>query len=150
MSTISTGTNTSNQMTINRDVSKIFVGRNRYSENQYVNNATYNPIALVAGTVMGRVTATGRLVALQSTAVDGSQVPVGILAHDLSVDAGGIVAATIATEGDVVQDMIVFVKPGDGLDTAVTVGVSRRLKDLIHQMGLNIVGGTDQTGYDNQ
>ncbi len=42
---------------------------------------------LAAGTVVGRVTASGKLVESEQDAVNGSQNPIGVLLHD--VDASG-------------------------------------------------------------
>ena len=43
---------------------------------------------LTRGAILGRVTATGVLTLSVETATDGSQVPVGALAHDIDASAG--------------------------------------------------------------
>lgn len=43
---------------------------------------------LARGAVLGRVTATGKLVASVQTATDGSQEPVAVLVHDIDASAG--------------------------------------------------------------
>lgn len=42
---------------------------------------------IVRGTVVGRITATGLLTECDSAATDGSQLPLGILAHDVDATA---------------------------------------------------------------
>jgi len=44
---------------------------------------------LVRGTVVGRITATGLLTESDSGAADGSQLPLGILVHDIDASAAG-------------------------------------------------------------
>jgi len=42
---------------------------------------------LVRGTVVGRITASGKITACNNAAVDGSEVPVGIVVHDVDATA---------------------------------------------------------------
>lgn len=144
-----TGTNTASQLTMNTDISKIFVFENRYQKKQYVNNSSYDPKVLAAGTVMGRVAATGVLVPFASNASDGSQFVVGILAQDLSIEASDTVQATICVSGDVVKNKLVFDRPGDALETVVS---SRRVEDKIgaETVGIILVESTEMTDFDNQ
>lgn len=114
---------------------------------QYINNSTYDPIVLKAGTLVGRITATNVLAPLVSTASDGSQLPVGVLANDLTIAAGATVTTTICDQGDIAAEKILFVKPGDGLETVVS---GRRLKDHVHSQGIQLVYGTEMTQNDNQ
>lgn len=146
-----TGTNTSNQLTVNTDTSKIFIWNNRYDATNYVNNSYYDPITLVAGTVMGRVAATQVLIPCEAGASDGSQYPIGILAHDLEVDSGDTVSATICVSGDVAEEKVVFFNSdatGMSLDTVVS---DRSMRDRIaaDTIGINLVAGTEMTAYDN-
>lgn len=148
MSSQSTSTNTSNQLTTKTDISKIFVGGNRYEDAEY-NNSGYDTESLVAGTVMGRVHATGKIKPLRSDNGDGSQIPVGILAEDKDVEAGDTVELTFCVAGDVVSGKLVFEKSGDTLDTVVS---SRRLRDRIgaDTVGIKLVGADELTDYDNE
>lgn len=141
--------NTGQQIIVNFDVSKVFVRNNRYQKDNYVNNSGYDPITLYQGTVMGRVHATNVIVPLTSTASDGSQFPVGVLANEvLIVDGGDSVNAFLCDMGDVVAEKLIFAKPGDGLETVVS---SRRLKDHLAAQGIKIVNGTiEMTRNDNQ
>lgn len=140
--------NGSNQLFVGTDVSKIFLRGIKTNTDLYVNNSSYDPIELKAGTVMGRIGSTDILVPVTSTASDGSQNVLGILMNDLKIASGASVNACICVAGDVVADKLVFVKPGDGLDTPVS---NRRFKDKIQgeTVGINIVYLTENTRYDN-
>lgn len=149
MSSYSIALNNGQQIIVNYDVSKIFIRNNRFQKGNYVNNSTYDPIILLAGTVLGRVAATDKLVPLQSNASDGSQFPVGILANEsIEIDGGDSEEVFMCDMGDVVKEKLIFVRPGDGCDTVVS---SRRLKDWIELQGIKIVfGSIEMTRQDNQ
>ncbi len=139
--------NTGQQAIINTDLSKIFILNNRYKKDVYVNNSTYDPITLLAGTVMGRVTATNIFVPFRAAASDGSQYPVGVLAQDIILAGGATENATICTFGDVAQEKLLFQTSGDGIHS---IAASRRVEDWLRAQGINPVVGTEMTGYDNQ
>lgn len=142
--------NTGQQATINTNLAKTFGWNIRTEYDNYVNNSTYDPITLKAGTLMGRIHATDVLVPLKSDANDGSQFPQGLLLEDMIIDGGDTVKCAIVVSGDVMSDRILFVKPGDGLETVVS---SRRLKDRIQAdtVGIKIVfNTTEMSGLDNQ
>lgn len=149
MSSQSIALNTGQQAIIHTDLSRIFVRENRYEYGNYVNNSTYNPITLLAGTLMGRISASGILVPLKSDAGDGSQFPVGILAKDMIIDSGANDEAPICVAGDVVKDKVIFTKIGDAMETVVS---SRRLSDRIaaDTVGIKLVSNTEMSAYDNQ
>lgn len=136
----------SNQAIIKTDVAKIFVRDNRYQKGNHLNNGNYNPLVLVAGTVMGRIGTTGYLVPLFTLANDGSQFPVGILAHDVSIASGVTKEITIVDFGDVVADQVVFYYSGQNLDSVVS---SRRVKDYLQAQGIKLITATELTQYDN-
>lgn len=139
---------TDNQLIMNQDVSKIFLGfTNRYQKDNELNNSTYDPLVLPAGTIMGRIHATGNLAPLNAAASDGSQFPVGILAHDVSIDAGETIKVTVCDFGDIAADKVVFLYSGQGLETVVS---SRRMRDHLQAQGLKLITSTEHTGYDNQ
>lgn len=71
--------------------------------------------ALVRGTLLGKITATGKYIKCDSAAVDGSQAPLAILAEDADA-TGGDVQAVIYLSGAFNQDAVVF----GGADTAAT------------------------------
>lgn len=62
---------------------------------------------LTAGSVLGRVTASGELIESVATANDGSEQPVGILVH--AVDAsGGALGCQMYVSGDLNADLITW------------------------------------------
>jgi hypothetical protein len=147
MSTNSIVLNNGQELFVNFDVSKIFIWGNRYENAPYI-NSTYNDVTLLAGTLMGRVSANGYIKPLTSGASDGSQFPVGILANDVVVVAGSLVSLPICNDGDVREDLVIF-QSGDNMDTVVS---SRRLRDRISSdtVGIRLVPNTEMTGVDNQ
>lgn len=139
--------NTGQQAIIHTNTSKIFVGRNRYEKANYT-NSTYDPIELVVGTLMGRVSASGLIKPLASGASDGSQFPVGVLAETKTVDDGATEELYFCVEGDVVADQLIF----NGSDTLETVVSSRRLRDRIgaDTVGIKLITqNTEMSEYDN-
>ncbi len=147
MSTNNQVLNTGQQAITNYDVSKIFIGNNRY-ENALYNNSSYDSVTLRAGMLMGRISANNYIVPLQSDASDGSQFPVGILASDYVVEDGDSVNLSLCVAGDVAEEKIIFT----GQDTIETVVSSRRLRDRIaaDTVGIKVVSGTEMADYDNQ
>jgi hypothetical protein len=142
--------NTANQATINTDLSKIFVGNNRYSDFPYSNtNSTYDDITIPKGTLMGRIGSTLKVIPLVSTAVDGSQNPVGILAEDVVVEAGEVYTkdVTLCVSGDVAESKVIL----SGSETLDTLISSRPLRDLIgaNTVGIKLVSSTENTSFDN-
>lgn len=140
--------NNGQQSINNYDTSKIFIWRNRFKTVNYV-NGTPGEITLLPGTVMGRVNATGKVDALQSSAADGSQYPLGILAQTVTLAAGANADVSICDEGDVDEDKVVFIDDYDTLDTIVD---GRLIRDRINSdtVGVRLVSSTELTGYDNQ
>jgi len=146
MSTNTIVLNTGQQLTVNTDLSKIFIWENRYINAPY-NNSAYDAVTLAAGTLMGRVAATGYIKPLASGASDGSQYPVGILADDFIVEGGDLLDLPICNYGDVVKDKVVF-SGSDSMDTTVD---GRRLEDRIaaDTAGIRLVESTEMTAFDN-
>jgi len=137
--------NNGSQMTVNYDVSKMFVWDNRYTYAQYT-NGTAATVNVLAGTVMGRIAATGKIVPMTAAAIDGSAIPVGILVKDYAVLAGGTVSMGICIAGDVVEDMILF-QGAENLSTVVALQTNRdRIRSFT---GLNPKPRTELTEYDN-
>src|SRR5690606_20531075 len=111
-------------------------------------NSAYDAVTLSAGTLMGRVAATGWIKPLASGSSDGSQFPVGVLANDITVDGGDLVTVSICVAGDVAEEKIIL----QGSDTMETTISSRRLRDRIaaDTVGIKLVTSTDNSAYDNQ
>lgn len=139
--------NNQNQLTVNNDTTKIFVGGNKDATASYT-NSTYDDVTLTEGTLLGKVSATGKVKPLASAAVDGSQYPIGILRQTTTIGAGETVTLTFVTAGDVVKTKVIL----SGSDTMSTVISGRSIQDRIggDTVGVNLVGSTQNTAYDNQ
>lgn len=130
----------------NYDTSIIFLRDNKYEGAQYT--AVGGDKVLLAGMVMGRVTATGQLLQCKSAASDGSVVPVGILTKDITVLDTIVADVNICTGGEVAEEKVVM----DGSDTLDTIYSARRLRDRIagDTVGIVLVPGIENTINDNQ
>lgn len=139
-----------NQLTVDTNRSKIFLYENRSVECAY-NNSAYDAVTIKAGTVFGRVTSTGFVKPLVGGATDGSQIPVGVLMDDVTIDGGAITTVTLCNFGDVSENKLILVTSTDTLDMTVTDngGSSMRLRDRLHNMGLRLVVTREMTDYDN-
>jgi len=132
----------------NYNTSKIFVFENEFETATYT-NPEGDAVSLLKGTVMGRVASTNKVIPLESTASDGSQFPIGILADDYDVEYTESATVTFCKSGAVVKSKVIF---ANGTDTFETVVSSRTLGDRIQgdSLGINLVGGDQLTDYDNQ
>jgi hypothetical protein len=139
--------NTGQQAIINTDTSKVFLWGNRYQQ-ALCTNDTYEDGALTAGTLMGKVSATGEIKPLVANASDGSQYPIGILAQDITLDAGEQKTLSYCVLGDVNKSKVIFMGSGDDFDTVVD---GRTLYDRIgaDTVGINLVESTEMTAFDN-
>ena len=147
MSSVDQVLNTGSQSTTNYDVAKIFVWDNRYDKGT-IDNDTYDAVNYLAGRVLGRIAATGKIVPLDSGASDGSQYPVGILAQDVTIEEGESEEVMFCVAGDVVENKLSFTDTDD-LDTVID---GRQLRDRIaaDTVGVKLIASTEQTGFDNQ
>lgn len=147
MSTGTTVNSTNNSLQTNYDTTKIFLWNNRYANANYTNDS-YADETLAAGTVMGRIAATGEVVPVRSNNTDGSQFPIGILAADYAPGAGETQQVSLCVFGDVAENKLIFTKSGDDLDTVVS---GKTYRDLIGSdtVGVLLRGGDQLTAYDN-
>lgn len=147
MSTNEVVSNTGNFAIVNTDTSKIFIWKNRYDGGTYTNEG-YDDETLLAGTLMGRISATQKLAKHNSSNADGSQYPVGVLASDYTVEAGQNKEIQICVSGDVAEEMVLL-HTGDTMDTVIS---GRSIRDRIgaDTVGVNLVSSTEMTAYDNQ
>ena len=97
---------------------------------------------------MGRVSATQEIVPHDSTASDGSEYPVGVLAVEAVVEEGVTVELMFCNEGEVVESKVIL---ADG-DTMSTVISGRSIRDRIaaDTVGIKLVGSDAMTATDNQ
>lgn len=138
--------NTGNQMTINNDLSNIFLWNRRSLKGEVNNGDLYDPLVLAIGTVMGRVAETGKLKAFTSAAVDGSQYPIGILCRAYTIEEGDTQEVYICDDGDVAEEKVVFADESDTLDTVVS---DRQVRDHLKTYGIKLITSTELSGYDN-
>lgn len=135
-----------NKLVITTDTSRIFLRGNRYEDGIYT-NSTYDPVSLAVGRLMGRISATQKLVPHVSTAVDGSQYPVGILATDYLVDDGDSQTISICVAGEVAKEKVTL----GGSDTMATVISGRSILDRIgaDTVGIKLVVTNENTIQEN-
>jgi hypothetical protein len=136
----------SNQLFQNYDTAKIFGFGKRTEVGSYTND-TYDTVTLAAGTLMGRVAATNKIVPLESGASDGSQIPLGFVLNTQSIEAGATDNVALVVAGDVVEGLITL-QGSDNLDTVIS---GRTLRDRIlgDTMGIILKSTDELTGYDN-
>lgn len=141
-----TSTQSGGILTSNYDTAKMFLFGNNSNRANY-NNSTYDTVSIPVGTLVGRVSATGLIVPLESAATDGSQYPVGIVRANYSVEAGDTKQIVFCDAGEVDENMIVF----QGSDTLDTVVDGKQLRDRIAGDTVGIVlRSVDQlSGFDN-
>lgn len=147
MSIVDETLNTGQQSITNYDVSKIFVWKNKYKTGLF-ENGTYDPIEMIPGRLLGRVSATQKIVPHASDAADGSQFPVGVLAQYALVDEGEERELMFCVDGHVVENKVILAE-GDTLDTVID---GRSIRDRIgaDTVGINLIASTERTGFDNQ
>lgn len=136
-----------NQLNVLSNNAKTFVWDNRYDSAVYTNSG-YDDVTLLHGTLLGKVSATGKVKPLASGASDGSQYPIGILKDDIIVKAGASATLTFCVSGDVVESQIVLA----GSDTMDTVISDRSIRDRIgaDTVGIKLVGSDELTAADNE
>ena len=149
MSEIITVNQTNNQAHFDYERSNVFIGfTNRFEVANFI-NLTGGALTYKAGTVVGRISATNKITELKSAATDGSQMPIGILATDITALAGsGTKDVTMCISGDVAEEKVIL----NGADVLTTVVTGKTLRDRIgaDTVGIILKLGRDLTNYDNQ
>lgn len=143
MSTVTQTNQTRNQLTSSYDTSKIFLFDNKYRKVN-IANATGSSFVLVAGTVIGAVGITHA----PYDADTANQLPVGILAEDITILTATNADVTICNGGKVAEEKVVFFDTEDTLDTIVS---NRSIRDMLisNTLGLELVTTDELTGTDN-
>lgn len=136
-----------NFLTVDTQRIKAFIFNNDFAEGTLVNSSGAEK-TFVIGTVLGRIATSGNLVPCTSTATDGSQFPVGILANEVTLADSGTTTVPYCISGEVDSRFVIFDLAGDSLDTAVS---SRLYRDRIASdtKGILVSGVTDHTFTDN-
>jgi hypothetical protein len=134
-------------LTTKYDNSKIFIFDNEFTSGVVENDDAYDDLELEAGTIMGRITATGKLVPLASAASDGSQFPVGVLAANYTIDVLDEQTVQVCISGEVDETKLIF-DGSDDLDTDVD---GRILRDRIASdtAGIILKAVSEMSEFDN-
>lgn len=143
MSTITQSTPTRNQLSSAYDLSKIFLFDNKYRKVN-IANATGSSMVLVAGTVIGCVGITHA----PYDADTANQLPVGILAEDITIANGTNADVTICNGGKVAEEKVVFF---DTDDTLAGIVSNRSIRDMLisNTLGIELVTTSELTSDDN-
>ena len=137
---------TNNQAHFDYDVSKVFIFGNRYEEVTF-RNLTGGTLSYAVGTVLGRISATGKVTEMKSAATDGSELPIGILATTIT-DLATVsdVEINMCIQGDISEDKVIF----NGSDVITTAEQGRIYRDWLTLVGIILKTSTELTNFDNQ
>lgn len=147
----------SNQMFVNTDLAKTFVVIKATERESYANNTTYDPISLYPGTIMGRITATDKIVPWRNDVTDGSQFPIGLLGAKLYIDAGDTVKALVVTEGRVAAEKVIaYQLSNQSVDTTLQLAITSwhgagttKVKDALESIGIHLLYTNQMSFPDN-
>lgn len=140
--TVSTG----QQLFVDTDASNVFVQDNEFQP-ETLNNATGGALNYPTGTVLGRVSASGKVVPFTSGASDGSQHPMGVLNEAKQAVAAGADVVCYACVGGYVDPAGLGFQGADTLDTVIS---GKRVRDiLVANTQIKLVPQTDLTKVDN-
>jgi hypothetical protein len=147
MSTATVVGNGSNFLHTRYDRTKMFLGDLRTIASQTFINSSGGELTYPIGTLLGRVSASTKLVPLASAATDGSETPVGLLTHEITLADAGEASVTVAIVGNVIEGMVVL----NGADTMDTLIGGRTIRDLIHAetSGVILIPAVELSGTDN-
>ena len=138
---------TQNQLNTDFDTKKIFRRNNRFDDIQF-KNTSGGVLVMPGGTLIGRVGGTLEGETVKSASVDGSEIPLGVLANEeVTLQDGEVKQVSICVEGDV-EETLVILDGGDTLDTLID---GRTIRDRIgaDTVGINLVKADELTAVDN-
>ena len=146
MSTANQVLSSDSQLNTDYNFAKVFIFQNDYKKATYT-NSTGASVDLAIGTVLGKVTASGKLLPLVAAAVDGSKYPVGVLAKTITVANGASADLTYCVGGHVDQNLLVF----NAAETVDTVVDGKTLGDRLlgDTLGIYPVITSENTNFDN-
>lgn len=149
MSDVTAQINNENFKSFDFDLSKIFIWGNSYKSGTFKNN-TGGASAFEAGTILGRDSSDGTLVALDLTnAVNGEDIPVGVLAQDIAsiANAATVDDVNFGVKGEVAKEKVVLFDGADALTSACSD--ARTIEDHLVAVGIILKDTDELTGYDN-
>lgn len=149
--------NQSNALFVNTDTSKTFIVIKATERESYINNSSYNPINLYAGTVLGRITASNYIVPWRNDVTDGSQFPIGLLGADMQIDSGDTVSALLVTECRMAAEKVIaYQLSNQSIATTLQLQITSyhgagttRLKDALEAIGCHLETTTQLSFPDN-
>jgi len=140
-------TQTDSQLTIDRQEINLLRGNNEFAPGDVIRAGS--DIDLEIGMVMGRISATGKLVPCLHSASDGSQYPAGLcymgITTEKTVTAGDTESIELVYQGKVDASLINF-EVTSTLDSVVT---GRTLRDWLRDLGLVLIEAQEQTSFAN-
>ena len=98
----------------------------------------------VEGTILARLTATGKLVAFVKGGAGGNEIPKAILTYDLTATGAGDLPARVATKGSFRKERLVIDADGDDSN------IDDVVKDQLRDYGLVPVDVSELNILDNQ
>jgi hypothetical protein len=141
------------------DYSKLFIFNNKY-RTAVVTNSSGSDLVLTKGMLMGRIYSSGKIKQSLSTATDGSQLPIGVLAQSVTIANGADATVSFCISGEVAREGITFAgsdgystkvyamgatdSPADSDDTCLGL-----LEDWLWQRGIQTVASVENTKADN-
>lgn len=136
-----------NQLNVDYQSSNLLRGSNEFAPGDVT--ASGSDIDLVVGMVMGRVSATQKLLPLAHGASDGSEHPVGLawlgINGTKTVTNGTTRPIEVVYQGRVDGSLINF----DNSSTLDDVVDGRSIRDWLRDIGLVIIDPQEQTGFAN-
>lgn len=135
-------TPTRNQLFSSYDVSKIFIGDNKF-RHVTIANASGNDLVLTAGMLIGAV---GTTYQVYKSGTANIQL-IGVLAEDITIANGDSKSVTICTAGKVEESKLTL----DGTDTLETAVSNKTIRDRLASdtLGIELAAATELTGDDN-
>ena len=141
------------QVRVNTDITPFYLsGGALYDDNSTVLQDAGRSGNMVFGTVMSKNPATNKWVPFtDETAVDGTQLPLGILLETLTeadIQAGDITGVNILRAGIIVDRAKLVVENSKTLATVIT-SADMRVDDFLSSQGIRTATTVDTTGYEN-
>jgi hypothetical protein len=153
MSTVTNKLQTASAMFNDYDTSNLLLGFNSFIDGTIT--AAAGSGVLLAGMVMGRVAATGKITPCVVSATDGSQYPIGVCIQTQTVADGASALIPLVNKGRVAESKIDFLG-AETLATVVKITTTEpadyaqtTYRDLLNNLGLILMGGIELTGVDN-
>ena len=112
-----------NPSVTNVDIGSVALEDARYDDDIFV---AAGAITLEEGTVLGRVTASGKLYLFDKSASDGTEVPIKVMGYKKVIEAAGDIPVRPILSGGVKKDRLIIAAGGD---TTVDDVVVDQLKD---------------------